>query len=206
MSTHISISGASLVIGGNSSYTHSTTDSRSVDVSAAGFDFVASGSTAIAAGDGLDNIDLNGNTFEIGNADTVTFPILDGATGGIWRYATGVTPPTIIADTSGALEGILELPVGEYRIENADISGLTINPTAGSSGTITVRTFNTTGTITGTGTGVTVEALPDTRSYVVPAQAGNFIVRRVGAGSSDPNEVQRSITSSSSVAELSGFQ
>ena len=122
----------------------STTDPRSVDVSAAGFDFVASGSTAIAAGDNLDNIDLNGNTFEIGNADTITFPILDGATGGIWRYESSVTPPTLVADTSGALEGTLSLPTGEYEIHNADISNLTISITG--TGDVTVRTFNTTGT------------------------------------------------------------
>ena len=177
MNTHISVSGSSLVLGGDSSYTHSSTETRSVDVSAAGFDFVAVGTSAIVAGDGLESIDLNGNSFELGSADTVTFPILDGGTGGAWRYESSVTPPTLVADTSGALEGTLTLPTGEYEIHNADISGLIINADTGA--TVTVRTSNTTGdaaAIAARGTGVTIEALPNTRSHVVPAQAGNFIV------------------------------
>ena len=203
MNTHISISGSSLVIGGNSSYTHSTTDPRSVDVSSTGFDFVASGSTAIAAGDGLESIDVNGSTFEFGNADTITFPILNGgAVSGTWQYASSVTPPTLVADTSGALEGTLSLPTGEYQINNADISNLTISITG--TGNVTVRTFNTTGDASPTSgqeSRITIEALPDTRSYVVPAQAGNFIVRQTGLADTAANIKQEEITSSSTLDE-----
>ena len=115
-----------------------------------------------------------------------------------WKYESGVTPPAIVADTSGALEGTLRLPGGIYQINNADISNLTITATSGTG--VIVRILGTTGDATA-GLGVTIEAAPTERDYVVPAQAGNFVVRRVGAGNDDPNEIERSITSSSSLSD-----
>ena len=205
LSNHMSISGASLVLGGGSFYEHSAasrTDAASfTDVG--GVRFRSAGTSAIAAGDGLDNIDLNGNSFGILNADTITFPILNSgsAAGAVWQFSNGA--PTLVADTSGALEGTLELPGSDtpYQINNADISGLTINAT---SGTVTIRTFRTTGDAAArdlAGPDVTIEAAPETRSYVVPAQAGNFIVRQTGLAFDAENTMEGAITSSSSLAD-----
>ena len=200
LSHHMSVSGASLVLGGGSFYGH--TDTRSTTLSdVGGLRFRSAGTTAIAAGDGLDNIDLNGNSFGILNADTITFPILDSGTTGTWQYTSGLTFPGnfLVADTSGALEGTLSLPPGTYQINNADISNLTIR--ADPAGTVTVRTSGTTGTATPhPDGGVTITAVPETRSYVVPAQAGNFVVRQVGAGSSDVNTVERTIAADSNLS------
>ena len=198
---HLSVTGVSLVLEGVTSYTHSVA-SRTVDLlSEGGFDFNSAGTTAISAGDGLDNIDLNGNTLELGNGDTVTFPILDGGTDGAWQYATGVTLPSIVADTSGALEGILTLPQGTYRINNADVSNLTIN--GDGTGQVIMEFSGTTGdaTLGADGSDVIEQTVPLERDYVVPAQVGNFIVRQTGLADTAANIKQEEITSSSTLAD-----
>ena len=54
LGSHLSVSGVSLVLEEDSSYTHSAV-SRTVDLpSTGGFDFNSAGTTAISAGDGLD--------------------------------------------------------------------------------------------------------------------------------------------------------
>ena len=68
----------------------------------------------------------------------------------------------------------MRLPGGTYQINNADISNLTI--TALSSDAVIVRILGTTGDAN-PGLGVTIEAAPTERDYVVPAQAGNFITK-----------------------------
>ena len=123
---------------------------------------------------GVDNAGINGESLNVAGGSTIELASVGAATTVDW-------------------EDISVTGTGNVTINRAGSNAITVRVPS----SLTSR-------FTG-GTGVTIAAVPVTftRTYRVPSKAGKFIVRQTGLASSAANTVERTITTSSSVANRS---